>query len=517
MIAELHQWYSISLIVLPPRRIIFFIQGGNTMPQQVEDKKLLITIAILLFTLFLFSHRIFLPTCGNYCCAFICFCIFFLAYRIQKKAEENTRNYYEIETLTNHMNGGIVTYALDDKLSIMYANDGFYNLIGYSREEVKNKFNNSGLSFMGSDELLAQINALPKTPENINLEYKLKRKDNSTIWIKANCHKTLNSHSVNTISYFMMDITDSKIAEQELILEKERYHIATELTNDIIFEYDIAKDQINHSAKYQDFFGRAPLIYNFSKNLDNFTYVSPTTLEALKNLCNDFHSGKPTVSTELKLLDAYNRYTWCHIKGKTIFDSKGNPSKIIGKIVNIDAQKKTLEELQNKAYRDPLTGLYNKTVTKNLIERILSSKNNRQHHAFMIIDIDNFKAINDTLGHLTGDDVLINVTSQLTSLFGQKDIVGRIGGDEFVVFMSEINSTKDVFLKAKTISRALRYDYQTDDKECSITGSIGISIYPNDGQNYTDLLKSADNALYQIKKHGKNNFAMANSLEKYYF
>lgn len=493
------------------------------MEQSVKNRIPLIAIAVLLFSALLFSKTLFPNeqyTSYVVYSLILCLATFLFSYQIQCQADKNKQNYHEIETLTNNMNGGIVTYALDSKLSILYANDGYYKLIGYSRQEIKNKFNNSGLCFMGPDELVAQIHSLPmsaKKNKDLHLEFQLKRKDGSIIWIGANCHRGVNIGGTDTISYFMMDITDSKNAEKELFLEKERYHIATELTNDIIFEYDIAKDQMKHSAKYQDLFGYSPLIENFSKSMEDSKRVSATTLENLKEFCRDLQSGIPMMSAEIELLDAQNKYTWCHIKGKTIYSEDGNPTKVIGKIVNIDAQKKALETLQNKACRDPLTGLYNKIVTKTMIEDIITKKQPRQSHAFMIIDIDNFKAVNDNFGHLTGDDVLINVASQLKSLFGEEDIVGRIGGDEFVVFMSGIRSTKDILIKAAALSRVLRCDYHTDTKECSISGSIGISVYPNDGKTYAELLQSADTALYKIKNHGKDSFALANPSEKYYF
>lgn len=493
------------------------------MEQSLKNRISLIAIAILLSVALLFSKILFSnEQYSSHVIFFLVICLttFLFAYHLQRQADQNKQNYCDIESLTNNMSGGIVTYALDNKLSIIYANDGYYNLIGYSRDEVKNKFNNSGFSFMGTDELLDQMLSRPSSAKNakdINLEFQLKRKDGTMIWVRSNCHRTVNLGKTDTISYLMMDITESKKAEKELMLEKERYHIATELTNDIIFEYDIVNDQMDHSAKYQDLFGYASLIPNFSQTIEGTKRVSPTTLENLKTFCQDLQSGVPTMSTEVELLDAQSNYTWCHVKGKTIYDSKGNPTKVIGKIVNIDAQKKALENLQNKACRDPLTGLYNKIVTKTLIEDIINVKKPRHSHAFMIIDIDNFKTVNDTLGHLIGDEVLVNVTSQLKSLFGKKDIVGRIGGDEFVVFMSDINSTNDILIKAAALSRVLRCDYHTDTKECSISGSIGISVYPNDGKTYTELLKSADTALYAIKNRGKDNFALAKSSDKYCF
>lgn len=306
-------------------------------------------------------------------------------------------------------------------------------------------------------------------------------------------------------------------AKKLLMLEKERYRITNQLTTDILFEYDIKSDILTNTIKFQEFIGKPPIIYNFSKAIPQSTLLQKNDKRTLYELYKKLLAGSPKISAEIKILDIKKsgQYNWWHINGQTLYNDNQEPIKCIGKIINIDAQKKEIEILQAKAYRDSLTGLYNKMITQSLINESLKKKKTNQMHALMIIDIDNFKSINDNLGHLVGDDVLIAVTNQLKSLFGKHDIVGRIGGDEFVVFVYNIRSIKDIITKANAITHVLRTDYSEQDKNCTISGSIGISLYPQDGSTYKELLKKADNALYKIKKDGKDNFALASPTEDY--
>ena len=325
------------------------------------------------------------------------------------------------------------------------------------------------------------------------------------------------AHAKKEILTLKNTLAKHEASKKLLFLEKERYRITNQLTNDILFEYDVKSDILTNTIKFQEFIGKPPIIYNFSKMIPTSPLLQKSDKRTLHELYIKLMNGTSKISAEIRILDNKhpNQYNWWHINGETIYNDKHEPMKLVGKIINIDAQKKEIELLQAKAYRDSLTGLYNKMITQSLINELIKKQKPHQMHALMIIDIDNFKSINDTLGHLVGDEVLINVTKQLKALFGKHDIVGRIGGDEFVVFMYNIRSMKDIITKANAITNVLRADYFEQDINTAISGSIGISLCPQDGANYKDLLKKADNALYKIKKGGKDSFALANSVEDY--
>ena len=166
--------------------------------------------------------------------------------------------------------------------------------------------------------------------------------------------------------------------------------------------------------------------------------------------------------------------------------------------------------LIHAAEHDEMTGLLNRAYTEKRIRHILESGENTIH-ALFAIDVDNFKNLNDTMGHQTGDQFLKNLSEMLKSCFRESDIVGRIGGDEFFVLMKNIYSVFPVAEKAETllrISHGLCLNYS----ELNLSLSIGISMYPSDGQNLEELYTAADAALYQAKKQGKNQFVFASDI-----
>ena len=165
------------------------------------------------------------------------------------------------------------------------------------------------------------------------------------------------------------------------------------------------------------------------------------------------------------------------------------------------------EKFRYIASHDSLTNLFNRRGFENLLDKTVSS-HSRYYDSFalFLIDIDNFKLINDTHGHIHGDDFLKKLAEQLTTLTRQNDIISRIGGDEFTIITPKLNSPSSARKLADRVIAGLNIPYVINDNLLPVTVSIGISIYPIDGENSEDLLKTADIAMYNAKKSGKNNY-----------
>lgn len=165
--------------------------------------------------------------------------------------------------------------------------------------------------------------------------------------------------------------------------------------------------------------------------------------------------------------------------------------------------------LEKKAYVDMLTGITNRAGFEKAFEYSLAT--NPRNGAMFLIDLDNFKDINDNLGHPVGDECLKRVAHLVKEVFRDTDIVARLGGDEFIVFapsMDDINIIKE---KAREFLDVVQYSYKLDNgKMLTVTASIGISLYPNNGRTYTPLYRNADQALYSVKNSGRNGFAFYN-------
>lgn len=172
-------------------------------------------------------------------------------------------------------------------------------------------------------------------------------------------------------------------------------------------------------------------------------------------------------------------------------------------------QENKLKAIKKAADTDALTGIYNRIGAQRLIVEYLHKSNN-QMSAFIIIDLDNFKKINDSLGHLQGDEVLKQVANILKENFRKTDIIARLGGDEFIVFMKNIVQKENAIISLNNLLKKLRLPYQWHEETILITGSIGVAVAPIDGATFEVLYKNADQALYNSKYSGKNGFSFYN-------
>lgn len=173
---------------------------------------------------------------------------------------------------------------------------------------------------------------------------------------------------------------------------------------------------------------------------------------------------------------------------------------VIGKAV----YNKRRKDLQDKAETDLLTGLLNKISTENHIKNYLENEGKGVQGMFFLLDIDNFKKINDTMGHAFGDEVLSTLGQDLSTEFRATDIVGRLGGDEFAVFLKDIRTDEIRDREAARVLDFFRNFKAGEYVKYSATASIGVSMYPKDGSSFEELYKAADQAVYQSKRHGKN-------------
>lgn len=190
-----------------------------------------------------------------------------------------------------------------------------------------------------------------------------------------------------------------------------------------------------------------------------------------------------------------------------IEDSTGQSRQYIVSVVDITEQKMSQERIYRLAHHDSLTGLINRfSFEERLQQAISTAERERNKLAFLFIDMDRFKLINDTYGHSVGDALLVEVAARLLSLVRSSDIVARIGGDEFVVVYTNFDDEMVVTSKAKALIDELARPYRVCGKKLYSTPSVGISIYPEDGESVASLMKNADMAMYHAKSQGRGNF-----------
>lgn len=288
--------------------------------------------------------------------------------------------------------------------------------------------------------------------------------------------------------------------------EMEWMHLASGMLQGTIFEYYPEQDYMVYT-KYEE--GG----YRFEKRIDQYfsifkNLVHPEDIGDFHRLMEQIRLKKPRIYAELRVcfdLRYPNYYLMGAIQGITQFDEKGEVNRVVGQMFRMQEQWKEKQKLYNEAKRDSMTLLWNHKYTKEFIRDYLNNEGVKG--ALFIIDVDNFKKINDTLGHLFGDQVILAVSRVLKNTFRNTDIIGRIGGDEFVVFMKNEVSREIISQKCNELCSAVSKVY-CGEKMCKVSASVGISRYPEDGFSYEELFEKADKALYYVKGSGKNNSAV---------
>lgn len=190
---------------------------------------------------------------------------------------------------------------------------------------------------------------------------------------------------------------------------------------------------------------------------------------------------------------------------RPVYDKNGKISGIIALINDVTEQQLLKKELEKRTQMDTLTELLNKRSTENHIRMMLdTSGKDWKYGALMMIDVDNFKHINDSLGHAVGDRVLAEIARIIRTNFRVMDVTGRIGGDEFMVFLRNIPSPSAACHSAERIQSQVQASFP--ELKGGVSLSIGISLYPQHGAAFEELYQAADQALYDVKKHGKGTY-----------
>ncbi|MDH4189284.1 MAG: EAL domain-containing protein [Betaproteobacteria bacterium] len=220
---------------------------------------------------------------------------------------------------------------------------------------------------------------------------------------------------------------------------------------------------------------------------------------------------RPSAQLERVFMHRNGDAVWMQMSASVVRDHEHRPAYYVVQLQDIHARKIAEERLHYLAHFDPLTGLENRASLHSRLEQAMSlAQRNRRHLAVVFADLDGFKLINDSYGHRTGDALLRQVGERLKRTLRAEDLIARIGGDEFVVVISDAASDEVIGVVARKIIDALSRPYLVEGREVVVTASLGIGIYPSDGENCAQLLRNADSAMYHSKELGKNRFCFYN-------
>ena len=420
----------------------------------------------------------------------------------------------DLQILSDNIPGGMFSCRFDEKLTLLQMNKGFLSMLGYTQQDIEEKFQNSFWEMIEQRDravTLAEVQRQMALGPDKELEYRMTCKDGRTIWVLDKGHLLHDEEDNQYFCCVLVDVTRSKELEEKLRLSLERHQIIMDQTTDILFEWDIQADTMIFSGNWEKKFGCPPVTQNVSRLFWRAPYILPEDQPLFTKLLSRIRGGEHYAEEEIRIINGKQDAVWCRIRITGLTDKTGQAVRAVGAILDIDAEKKKAQNLMERAQRDVLTKLYNKGSSQEYIQAVLANNVPGKMAALMIIDLDNFKHMNDTMGHLFGDALLSEVAHSIQKQFRSEDIVGRVGGDEFLVFLGQIPNAALAEQKADQVMKAIGEMAVQELTEVELSCSIGIAIYPECGQTYHELFQRADQALYRAKNQGKGRYCIADA------
>ena len=310
------------------------------------------------------------------------------------------------------------------------------------------------------------------------------------------------------------DISERKRAERELA---QAYGLLNEhLANTPlgVLEWQGKRDQLGRLC-IRRWSGQAEQIFGYSeaemlgKCWDELAVIGVSDVEKANASANDLVRGvKPRSVVTLRNLARDGSPRVCRWYNSVLLSENGGDLTVLSLVEDITELVEAEERIRRLAHHDPLTGLPNRILLQDRLDQALArARRARESVAVMLLDLDNFKTVNDTLGHLTGDELIRLVAERLHALVRESDTVARLGGDEFAIVQTDLHDLAGSAVLAKKAVTALREPFDLNGRRPWVGASIGVAVFPQDGDAPEALFKHADIALYRAKAEGRNRFA----------
>jgi putative two-component system response regulator len=409
----------------------------------------------------------------------------------------------------SHLMCCVLRCRSDENLTILNGARSLFALTGYDVAEIETQFHNSLLNMIHPDDqwvLTVLTRQFTQESGKIQTEFRMLQKNHAPIWVLCNTRSYLRKNGIEYFYHSLTDITSVKETQTNLASTVLHHQLILDHLSSIVFEWDLAKDTLICTDKWEKRFGYPPTSQEFHLQLERATHFHPDDLPFIRQKAESMLKGKKQEEMDVRILDHNGNYIWNKICANTLFDDKGCPTYIIGEITDIDELKKAALSMREQAETDALTKLFNKASTQRLISSHLSESHAQETDCLLLLDLDNFKTVNDSYGHMYGDTLLTQVGNTLRKMFRSCDIIGRVGGDEFMVFIKDIPSLDSIQTRCQLLLDAFRELLQNLMPDLNVSCSIGAALIPEHGSTYTELYQHADEALYDAKTSGKDQY-----------
>jgi diguanylate cyclase (GGDEF)-like protein/PAS domain S-box-containing protein len=400
---------------------------------------------------------------------------------------------------------GVLTGDLNG--NITFVNESFCKILGYSQEELTGK---PFAVFIHPDDIALVLERFADGLGHPEVEYQLEfraiHKDGHTVWIYPSVSPVFHKNTLTAGMAIVFDITERKKLEEALKTSEERYRTILEEIQDNYFETDLAGNFIfvNDAMCRTLGYSKEELI-----GMNYQVFAAKEDAEVVyRDFNRVFRTGETMKGLSYKFIQKNGTVGFGELSVSATKDETGNVIAFRGIARDVTERKRLERELNDIATHDFLTGLPNRLLLQDRLNVALAgARRNRTKLAVMMLDLDRFKVVNDTFGHSLGDKVLRVAGERLVALVRKSDTVARVGGDEFLVLLPKIARVEDSIRVARKILEAFRKPFVINSFKVRITNSVGIAIYPEDGEDSDTLLRNADIAMYWVKEQGRDNYA----------
>ena len=434
-------------------------------------------------------------------------------YEDQLRQSERERK--DLKNIIYELPVGLITVKGGNELTIDIANHEFCRMSGYrSADFSMEKMCMAQLIHMEDYMMFedaAEVCRRGKTSDEF--EARIVTADQNVIWAMFQFQIYTYRSAVPYYLVSCWDITERKKMENEIMLVNERYHMLEEVSDDIVLDYDVKKQQFEIPECYLKFAEDKSVKYAGIEEL--YGAIHPDDRERFQKIFETALQREMKGTAEYRLRQGgkeSGKYAYFRTCYQSIADYDGKISHIIGRSYDISTERAVREKLLREVQLDPLTRIYNKTASGEIVDAFLE-KSTQGTHVLYVIDIDDFKKINDTFGHTVGDMVISDIATLIREQFTDEAVVGRVGGDEFMVFVKD-TSLQEAEAKAEQLCTNVQKTLSGDGAVIVVTLSVGMAVTGKDGYDYSTLFERADHAMYHIKKNGKNHYGFAGETEK---
>lgn len=404
------------------------------------------------------------------------------------------------QLLMEHSTDGIVIID-GESLAVIDVNHTFAKMLGYSREEIAKMHPWDWDARFSRAEIEEMRTSHRVIAEERRFETLHRRKDGSLRDVEVT---STPAEIGDGFLYFCFcrDITARNQADRLLRTREQEFRSLAENSPDGIVRYDRQLLRLYVNPAFECLLGKNKASLLGRSLLSD----GPLDLQAYKSALETTFETGCQQETEVRHIKTDGTIGWYHSRFEPEFAENGEVHSVLTVIRDISDVVEQREHARQLAFTDTLTGLPNRALfEKRFQEAVASSDLTGRPFALLVLDIDHFKNVNDTLGHKAGDELLCQVTERLSHCVRDIDTFARLGGDEFAILQNHIHSVDDTVEVADRLLNELSQPFYIDRKELIISGSIGIAFYPADSRELDELFTFADTAMYSVKLKGRNN------------